>query len=711
MAGLKEKNTNWSLLFITLIAIVFCSGGKAQIITTIAGTNTGGFSGDGGQATAAELVAPSYSVFDNTGNLFFSDNNQVRKITSCTSSIISLTVTAIDSVICAGQTTTLTASGATNYVWNTGATTATIIVTPTITTNYIVTSTDSLGCSISDTTTIVVNPIPTITIHKSSSSLCIGNGLVAADTLIASGATTYTWSAGATTATITPSPTVTTTYTVTGTNNNCTNTDTIRITVDSVPNVKAHLTSTFTPICTRDSIILKGTGANTYTWTSVSYTFTPADSIINGVKFTPLQVGLDTFIVKGKDTITGCINKDTITVLIKPSPNIMVTPNSGTICPGGSVTFAATGAISYTWSPTTSLVFSNDSVATASPTVSTSYLVSGTAPNGCTSGNLATVIIPQDSIVVNSAVICLSNSVTLNASSIAVSYTWSPATGLSGTSGSSVIASPRNTAIYIVEGTDAFGCTGINTATVTVDSLPIISISKTPTITCSGQPVVLTASGASTYTWSTGIVAATNTVSPTANTEYTVVGTDTNGCSNTATQILLVNPLPPVAINSGATSAVINLGQSITLNASGALTYSWTSGNTNCDSCASNTESPVTNTQYCVAGKNINACRDSACINVVVDKVCDVFIPDAFSPNGDGQNDEFKVYGNCLTELTLEVFDRWGNQVYKGDDLSSAWDGTYQGKLMNTGTYIYQVQYTLNTGKKAKAKGNFSLMR
>ncbi|HXU27976.1 MAG TPA: gliding motility-associated C-terminal domain-containing protein, partial [Bacteroidia bacterium] len=542
-----------------------------------------------------------------------------------------------------------------------------------------------------------------------SPTICIGDTAI----LIANGANTYTWSTGATTATITPSPTITTTYTVTGTDtNNCVNTDTVRVTVNNLPPVAAHLTSTFTPICSGDSIVLSQSGANTYTWTSTSYTFTSADTVANGVKFPP-KMGVDTFIVKGKDTITGCVNTDTVRVNVLKSPNVIVSPGAPvTICPGQSATFTVSGAVSYTWSPTTNLSPSDSSTSIiVSPTVSTSYLVLGKDTNGCISGNYAEVIIPQDSIRVNSAVICLSNSVTLNASSIAISYTWSPATGLSGTSGSSVIANPRNTTVYTISGTDAFGCSGVTTATVTVDSLPIISISKTPTITCSSQPAILTASGASTYTWSTGTVAVTNTVFPTTNTEYTVVGTDTNGCSNSATQILLVNPLPSVAINAGLTSAILNLGQSITLNASGALTYSWTSENVTCDSCASNTESPIANTQYCVAGADINGCRDTVCLNVVVENVCDVFIPDAFSPNGDGQNDQFKVYSHCIVDLTLQIFDRWGNQVFNGSNTSAAWDGTYGGSLMNTGSYIYQVQYTLSNGKTTKAKGNFSLMR
>lgn len=681
------------------------------------------------------LTTTLYLLFLFTGFFAHSNNEGIttaNKIGNLTSKIFTTCSTPTISIngasaICLGQKDTLTATGAVTYtwstsdtsvVWNPSDTSATIIVSPTVTTTYTVAGTDVGGVA-TQTVTVLVKTMPALTVAPTADSICVG----VKDTLKASGYTTYTWSTSDTNVVWNPSdtnsaivvsPTVTTTYTVAGTyTNNCVNTDTIRIKVNAVPNVIAHLTSTITPICTGDSIVLSQSGADTYTWTSTSYTFTSADSIGSGVKFIPNQ-GIDTFNLKGKDTITGCVNTTTISILVKRSPNITVSPNlPATICPGGSATFTVStdsGLVSYTWSPTTNLSPSDTSTSiTVSPTVSTSYLVTGKDTNGCTGVNVANVIVPQDSIYVNSAVICLSNSVTLNASSIAVSYTWSPATGLSSTSGSSVIANPRNTTVYTIAGTDAYGCSGITTATVTVDSLPVVSITKTPTITCSGRPAILVASGASTYTWSTGTVGATNTVSPTTNTEYTVVGTDTNGCSNTATQIALVNPLPNVIINSGATT--LNLGQSTTLTASGALTYNWTSGNVNCDSCASNTVSPITNTQYCVTGGDINGCRDTVCLQVIVDNVCDVFIPDAFSPNGDGQNDVFKVYSQCIADLTLQIFDRWGNQVYNGNGTSAAWDGSYGGSLMNTGTYIYQVQYTISNGQKTKTKGNFSLMR
>src|SRR6185437_5154504 len=170
---------------------------------------------------------------------------------------------------------------------------------------------------------------PNVQVVSSKDSICTGESI----TLLGVGATIYTLTAA------------------TGT---CSATNTYTLFVNPLP-VEAHLTTTLTPICSGDTIVLLQSGANTYTWTSTSYTFTSADSIANGVKFTPMA-GIDTFIVKGKDTITGCVNTDTVRVNVLKSPNVIVSPSAPvTICPGGTVTFTVSGAVSYTWSPTTNL--------------------------------------------------------------------------------------------------------------------------------------------------------------------------------------------------------------------------------------------------------------------------------------------------------------------------------------------------------------------
>ncbi len=190
------------------------------IITTFAGNGTAAYSGDGGLATAAELNYPTGAALDAAGNLYIVDqnNNRIRMVSKALT-----TVTVNSATICAGATTTLIANGANTYTWNTSATSASITPSPINTTTYTVygvttfTAFNVSNASMGTATTIVtVNPLPTVTATSNTISLCADSTA----TLQANGAVTYTWSTSAITPTIAITPTVTTTYTVTGTGTN-----------------------------------------------------------------------------------------------------------------------------------------------------------------------------------------------------------------------------------------------------------------------------------------------------------------------------------------------------------------------------------------------------------------------------------------------------------------------------------------------------------
>ena len=88
-----------------------------------------------------------------------------------------------------------------------------------------------------------------------------------------------------------------------------------------------------------------------------------------------------------------------------------------------------------------------------------------------------------------------------------------------------------------------------------------------------------------------------------------------------------------------------------------------------------------------------------------------MFIPDGFSPNGDGNNDELKVFGNCIKSLTFEIYDRWGEKVFESKDAQQGWDGNYKGKPMNTGIFVCHLKATLTTNDEVERKGNVRLIR
>ncbi|MDD5571924.1 MAG: hypothetical protein PHD97_12310, partial [Bacteroidales bacterium] len=417
-------------------------------------------------------------------------------------------ISASGNAVCSGSTATLTASGATTYTWNTTQTGSSITVNPTITSTYTVTGSSGASCGNTATAVVTVNTKPSVSAN--SPTICNGESTV----LTGTGATTYTWNPGGTGTSITVTPTVTTTYTVTGTASGCTNTTTATVTVNTKPNVSANSPT----ICNGASTILNGSGATTYTWnpggTGTSITVTPTITT--------------TYSLTG--TTSGCTNTSTATVSVNSKPS--VSANSPTICNGASIVLTGSGATTYTWAPGgagTSI--------TVSPTSTTTYSVTGTDGVSCTNVATATVTVnAKPNVSANSPTICNGASIVLTGSG-ATTYTWAP-----GGAGTSITVSPTSTTTYSVTGTDGVSCTNVATATVTVNAKPNVS-ANSPTI-CNGASIVLTGSGATTYTWAPGGAGTSITVSPTSTTTYSVIGTDGVSCTNVATATVTVNAKP-----------------------------------------------------------------------------------------------------------------------------------------------------------------------
>jgi Ig-like domain CHU_C associated/Secretion system C-terminal sorting domain len=234
------------------------------------------------------------------------------------------------------------------------------------------------------------------------------------------------------------------------------------------------------------------------------------------------------------------------TITVNALPTVGITIPSATVCAGTSVTLTGTGASTYAWTGGP-----NTNTYTSTVMVPTSYTVTGTDGNACVSQAVQLIsIFPISSIVVTaspSASVCAGTSVTLTASGSG-NYVWV------GGASQSVPFTPSSTKTYTVSGTDVNNCASIATQAVTVNQLPVVTVSASPsTSVCSGNSVTLSASGAATYTWSDagGSLGSGQSISPspTANTTYTVIGTDINSCSAVAMQSVTVstcvNPVPP----------------------------------------------------------------------------------------------------------------------------------------------------------------------
>ncbi len=522
-----------------------------------------------------------------------------------------------DTTICGGETLQLLVSGAGTYVWSpaTGlscTTCANPLATPSSTDTFTVIGTNSYGCSDTDEVVVTVVPKPVVT-AGSNPTICNGDTTL----LVATGATSYLWSPAGTLSCSTCDstlayPSATTIYSVIGTAaNGCKDTANVTVNVNALPVVSAGADK---EICTGSSTTLLATGATTYTWTPAT-----GLSCTNCANPTANPASTTTYIVSGTDG-NSCTDRDTVIVTVHPLP-VVSAGSDKTVCKGLGVTLQATGADTFTWTPTTGLSCTNCASPTATPTTTTTYIVTGIDTNGCSAKDTVTVFVNPQPLVSagTNKTICLNDSVQLLATG-AATYTWSPATGLSCTNCASPKAGPSATTIYTVIGTDANGCMDTATVTVKVNPLPVISAGANKSI-CSGSSVQLTATGAATYNWSpTSGLSCGNcpnpTASPTTTTVYTITGVDTNGCIGTGQVTVVVNPLPSVSAGSNQS---ICANDSAQLQATGADTFTWTpSTGLSCTNCANPKASPTTTTIYTVTGTDTNGCVNTSTVTVTV---------------------------------------------------------------------------------------------
>ncbi|MES2591474.1 MAG: PKD domain-containing protein [Bacteroidota bacterium] len=714
----------------------------------------------GTTSTATALCAGTYTVTVSSA----SGCIQTASVTITAGS--GLTVGVNSETICAGQTAALTATGASSYVWSTGATTSSITVSPNSDASYTVTGSNG-GCSGNAVAMVTVGGALAITVN--SETICSGQTA----TLTASGATTYVWSTGSTDNSITENPASTDSYTVTGTSGGCSGTAVATVTVGSGLTIIVNSAT----ICTGQTAVLTASGAATYVWST--------GSTANSITVSPSSIA--SYTVTG--TSGGCSGTAIANVTVANA--LTITVNSATICTGQTATLTANGGTSYVWS-----TGSSGNSITVSPSSVTSYTVTG-SNGGCSGTAIASVTVGNALAVnVNSATICAGEDAILTASG-GVTYVWS-----TGSTANSITDSPAATASYTVTGSDG-GCTGTAVGTVTVGNALAITVNS-ETI-CAGQNATLSASGGVTYIWSTGSTDNSIIISPVITESYTVTGTN-NGCSGSATGVITVNPLPDVAFNgnilsgcepfctdftdvSSTTGGIITNwhwdfggngvsdiqhpqhcfstpGQySITLSVSsdlgcsasftitdmvvlepfpvaeftipltigildpnvsfvnnsfGASSWNWDFGDS-FDSINNSSvlENPVHTYSeagdYCatLAISNNAGCVDTSQVCFVIKPEFTFYIPNSFSPNADGKNDEFYGRGENIKEYEMSIYDQWGDKIFFTKNINEPWNG-----LSNKGSgvsqqdvYVYDIVVKDNKNERYQYTGNVTLLR
>jgi gliding motility-associated-like protein len=439
-------------------------------------------------------------------------------------------------------------------------------------------------------------------------------------------------------------------------------------------------------ICSNNTTTLSVLGIGTINWYSIA---TGGVSLGTGTTFVTPSLSVGTYSYYAEDNICNIIpSRTAITFTVNSTPIISV--NSGSICSGNSFTIIPNGASTYTYSSGSSIV---------TPTITTNYTIIGSSIEGCIGASVISSITVNalPIITVNSGSICSGNSFTIVPSG-ANTYTYS----------SSSVITPSITSSYTVIGESANGCLNNNVAisTVTVIEVPSVSITGN-TVICASELLTLIANGVGNFLWNTGETTPSITSYPTSNITYSISAT--NACGTASDLIsVIVNSLPTINYSNDTTILSDN---TINLFANGGITYNWQPANLGCNTCSVVTVSPTSNTTYTVMITAANGCTVTKMISVRVEDNFEIFIPDIFSPNGDGQNDILYVRGLGIKEMSFKLFNRIGEKIFETNDITKGWDGCYKGTALNNAVFVYVLTATRLDGSKINKHGDVTLIR
>ncbi|HIF13922.1 MAG TPA: gliding motility-associated C-terminal domain-containing protein [Bacteroidetes bacterium] len=382
------------------------------------------------------------------------------------------------------------------------------------------------------------------------------------------------------------------------------------------------------------------------------------------------------------------------------------------ICPGESIQIGEvpdSGSV-YSWQSTNNLSAINISNPLAFPLADESFIVTETDSNGCTDiDTIAFVVHPLPDLSLDDTIL-ICNGDTVQLSTLGGSnYSWSPVNVLNNTNISSPLVFPDSTILVYVSFQDSInGCPGNDSVYFNVNYFDSISVSGTDTI-CLGDTAYLFATGSDSCWWNSGIISNAIQSTPLTTSEYLVWSN--NMCGSDTDTFVVTVIIPPVA-DAGA-DQVINYGESGSLQGQGGISYMWSpSGSLDCPDCQNATASPSQTTIYTLMVTDSFGCVGIDSVLLELKYMDTLFVPNLFSPNGDGHNDilyvrTFGVFEN----IHFSLYDRWGKLVFETFDENIGWDGYYNGVQQPLEVYVYYLIANTLDGKTIQQKGDITLMR
>ncbi len=386
--------------------------------------------------------------------------------------------------------------------------------------------------------------------------------------------------------------------------------------------------------------------------------------------------------------------------------------------------------ITYRWTPAAGLSDTTVSNPIASPLTTINYTL--LISNGvCTDTVYQTVFVTDINLIgPNDTIVCDNTSaITLTSTSGGTSnFTqWSSNPGFTDTlnpTGDSVITVvPGAPTTYYVRA-ERNGCYDVDTVFVDVlgDQIQLVG----PSGICLGDTVTVSVinntGGSLTYDWEpdleivSGDGTNTITVAPNGTTWFVLTATSSTGCIIKDSIRMYVSPLPSLVVSATADLDTIPEGASVNLHAlPNSYTYNWSPSSSLDDANIQHPiASPTTTTRYILRVSDSGCVRTDTVTIYVRDVICgppDVYVPNAFTPDGDGKNDKVFVRGNNLREMKLSIFHRWGEKVFETEDQNIGWDGKFKGRECDPAVFVYYLEATCIDKETYFEKGNITLIR
>jgi len=595
--------------------------------------------------------------------------------------------------------------------------------------NYTITLTSAQGCTNSAVVTASVVTLPIVTV-AGPNSVCFNSAV----TFSASGAGNYSWLGPNNFYSVLQSPTISNVtfqssgvYTLSAFQGPCSVTVVKNLLVHALPTSSPQSNS---PVCENTNILLSTAAASSYTWSGPN-NFIQNTQNVTIANASISKSGVYSLTVRNANFCTGT-NTLLINILAAPKPTV----NGAAVCIGTRANLSASGGATYAWTGPANFAASGTlatiSVVNASNTGIYTVVVSG--ENNCKTAattTLSAILFPLPTPqITGQPKVCINDVLRLNASG-GSSYEWrGPSEFYSNQSFISISASNTVIAgVYTVNVKDQNNCLVSSTVNVSVHQLPKAILSSSHNNACVPYCTTLqvNSESGSTQIANNNFVIGDLNLAGTKNKfcfdeagSYIVRADyrDINNCINSTTLLVVAQMKPIADFGHSPLTPLAGVDQVLFYNnsvVSGQHEWNWFFERS--DSVASSQKNPAY--LFNKAGsypvtlivKNNFGCADTMIKTITISDDFGLYVPNSFTPNGDGLNDIFLPKGGGTIEYHLEIFNRWGQRIFESKDFNAGWDGTFNGHECKVETYAWKITSKDAGGKFRSITGNVNLIR